>query len=197
MTRNRAVTLVYSSRRHDGLADRPERDAGKLQMRPRKGKADDGDRHQHGGDDMAEREPPAGEDEPDQIADKTKRAGAGVVLARDVIAAHSPRAERQQGVCRDVEGRPRPGKPDDGHGHDDGSPQPAERHPGAAQENPEDIQKDRNRLHGTTSLRRANSQALYKRPATTAVGTFGFTPRRPCRRSLQTASSLRHPAWAG
>src|ERR1700734_3394356 len=40
--------------RHDLLADRPQRDAGKLQMRPGERNADDGDRQQDRGDEMAE-----------------------------------------------------------------------------------------------------------------------------------------------
>ena len=48
----------------DLLADRPQRDPGKLQMRPGKGNADDSHREYDRGDEMAERQPPAGEHEP-------------------------------------------------------------------------------------------------------------------------------------
>src|SRR5262249_62362556 len=56
-------------RRHDRPADRPERDAGKLKMRPGKGQPDDRYRPDDRGDEVAEREPPAGEHKPDDIAD--------------------------------------------------------------------------------------------------------------------------------
>src|ERR1700761_8097747 len=100
---------TLASCRNDGLADRPKRDAGELQMRPGKGKADDRDRPQHRGDEMAEREPPAGEDEPDQVADDAEQTGAAVFPARDVIAIHGPGAERDQGVGGDIESRAGPG----------------------------------------------------------------------------------------
>src|SRR5690349_3375562 len=49
-----------SLRRHDHLADRPQRDAGKLEVSP--GERDPDDRHgqNNRGDEVAEREPPAG-----------------------------------------------------------------------------------------------------------------------------------------
>src|SRR4051812_8714547 len=76
------------SSRHDYLADRPQRDAGELEMRPGKGNADDRHRKNDGGDEMAERKPPAGEDEPDNVADHAKRPGADVGDARDLVAPY-------------------------------------------------------------------------------------------------------------
>src|SRR5271155_2929958 len=55
--------------RDDHLADRPKRDAGKLQMRPGEGNADDGEGQQNSGDHMAEREPPACQHQPDDITE--------------------------------------------------------------------------------------------------------------------------------
>ena len=97
---------------------------------------------------MAERQPPAGEHEPDDVADHPERAGADILDTGDVVAVHRPRAERQQRVDGDVERRPRPGQADDGDGHDDGSHQPAERHPGAADQDPEDVEQHGNGGHG-------------------------------------------------
>ncbi|MGY3293099.1 hypothetical protein ACVWWP_006166 [Bradyrhizobium sp. LM3.6] len=54
----------------------------------------------------------------------------------------------KQRVDGDVERRPRPGQADDGDGHDNGSDQPADRHPGAADEDPEQVEQDGNRGHG-------------------------------------------------
>ena len=121
-------------------------------MRPGKGDADDRHRENDRGDEVAERKPPAGEQQPDQIADHAERPGADILHARDLIASHRPRTERQQCVNRDIERRPRPGDADDGDRHDDRGDQPAERHPGAANENPQDVQKDGNRLHGDDPL---------------------------------------------
>src|SRR5215510_14275488 len=67
-TRNSA-TRIAPLRGHDCSADRPQRDAGKLEMRPGKGEPDDRYRPDDRGDEMAEREPPAGEHEPDDVAD--------------------------------------------------------------------------------------------------------------------------------
>src|SRR5207249_1094117 len=46
-------------RRHDGLADRPEREPRELEMRPAERDADDGEEQREREQEMAEREPPA------------------------------------------------------------------------------------------------------------------------------------------
>ena len=68
-------------RGNDRLADRPERDAGEFQVRPGKRKTDDGDGKADRRDEVAEREPPAGQHEPDDVADHAERAGADIFLA--------------------------------------------------------------------------------------------------------------------
>src|SRR5690349_13942361 len=83
-----------SSDRHDLLADRPQGKAGELEMRPGEGDADDRHRQEHRGDEVAEREPPAREHEPDDVADDAERAGAGIALAGHRVTAHRLRAER-------------------------------------------------------------------------------------------------------
>ena len=67
-------------RGNDHLADRPQRDAGKFQVRPGKGNADDGHGQQHGRDDVAERQPPSRQHQPDDVADHPERAGADIFL---------------------------------------------------------------------------------------------------------------------
>src|SRR5260221_12932169 len=62
----------------DDLADRPEREPGELHMRPGKGQADDGEGEHHPGDEMAERQPPSGEDQPAQSAQRAERPGADI-----------------------------------------------------------------------------------------------------------------------
>src|SRR3984893_2723626 len=80
-------TPPYSDR-HDRLADRPQRQSGKLEMRPREREADDGDGQENRGDDVSEREPPAGENQPNEVADHAERAGADIVAAGDGGARH-------------------------------------------------------------------------------------------------------------
>ena len=46
------MTVFFNSSRHDGLADWPQRDAGELEMRPRKRNADDRNGQHDRGDDM-------------------------------------------------------------------------------------------------------------------------------------------------
>src|SRR5262249_30236421 len=121
---------------HDDLADRPEREPGKLQVRPGERNADDGDGEQDGDEDMAERQPPAGQHQPDDIADDAERPGADVLLPGMVVARHRLLPERQQRVGGDAEGRPRPGDADDGDHHDDRRDRPADRHLKAAEYDP-------------------------------------------------------------
>src|SRR6266702_4162745 len=138
--------------RYDHLSDRPERDARELQMGPCEGDANDGDREDYRGHEVTERQPPAGEQEPDDIAEHPERAGADIARAGDLVARDRPRAERQQCVDGDIERRPRPRQADDGDSHDDGSHQPAERHPGTADENPEYVEQDGNGSHGISAF---------------------------------------------
>ena len=78
---------------------------------------------------MAERQPPAREHQPDQVADQAERPGADVVAAVIFGARHGRLAERQQRIDGDIERRPRPGQADDGDRHDDAAiSQPAAIH---------------------------------------------------------------------
>jgi hypothetical protein len=67
--------------RDNHLADWPKRQSGKLQMRPRKRNTNDGDREQDRRNQVGERQPPAGKDEPNDIAQHAKWPGAYVLLA--------------------------------------------------------------------------------------------------------------------
>ena len=93
-------------------------------MRPGEGQADDRDRQTERDDQMGEGEPPPRQYEPDQIADGTERAGPDILLSSVVGAVDRFMPERQQGVDRDVEGRPCPRYADDRNHHDDGGQQP-------------------------------------------------------------------------
>src|SRR5207248_9891056 len=88
--------------------------------------------------------------EPDQIANHAERAGPDIRLAGDFVAAERLRAEWQQGIDGDIERRTRPWEADNRDGHDDGGDQPAKGHPGAADQDPEDVEEDGHRLHAMT-----------------------------------------------
>src|SRR5580704_12988913 len=135
----------------DHLADRPQRDAGEFQMRPRERDTDEGDGEQKRGDEMAERQPPAGEHEPQYVADEAEGPGADVVSAEILGARYGFAAERQQRVGGDIERRARPGDADDGDRHDGGGDDPAERHPDAAKDEPQRVKHDRDWRHGIYS----------------------------------------------
>src|SRR5271168_118199 len=84
--RARALPSALIAQRHivgfdNHLADRPERDPGKLQMRPSERDADNRDGQKERCDQMAERQPPAREHEPDDVADKPQRSGAHIGAA--------------------------------------------------------------------------------------------------------------------
>ncbi len=113
-------------------------------MRPRERDADDGDREQHCGDEVTERQPPAGEHQPDHVADQAERPRARILLPVIIRARHRLLAEGQESIERDVAGRSRPGDADDRHRHDDGRHQPADRHPQAAADDPGHVQQHSN-----------------------------------------------------
>jgi hypothetical protein len=54
--------------RNDYLADWPKRQSSKFDMSPRKRNADDGDGEQEGRNQVSERQPPASQQQPDEIA---------------------------------------------------------------------------------------------------------------------------------
>jgi hypothetical protein len=96
---------------------------------------------------MAERQPPAGEHKPHDIADLAEESGAEVIGAEILGARNGFAAERQQRVGGDVEGGARPRDADDGDGHDDGGDGPGERHPDAAKDEPQQVEQNRHRRH--------------------------------------------------
>ncbi len=110
-------------------------------MRPGEGNSDDGQGHDDRGKDMPERQPPTRQHQPDDVADHAERPGADVGLSGVGIARHRFLAERKQGVDRDIERGPGPGQADDRDRHDDRGDQPADSHPCAADDDPENIQE--------------------------------------------------------
>jgi len=84
-------------RGHDDSPERDERDRDQLQAGPGERDPDDRDRRRDGRGEVREREPPAGEDDPDDVADRGRRPG--------VLAAHELPAEGPQREVRDPERR--------------------------------------------------------------------------------------------
>ena len=64
-------------------------------MRPGEGDADNGDGEQHRREEVRERQPPAGQDEPQDIAENPKWSSADVLAASIFSAGHCLLAERQ------------------------------------------------------------------------------------------------------
>jgi hypothetical protein len=62
---------------HDLTAERPQGNRDQLEVAEAEGDADDGQAEQHARDHVAEREPPAGEDQPEDVADDRWRPGLG------------------------------------------------------------------------------------------------------------------------
>src|SRR4029077_3170429 len=94
--------------RDDHLADRPQSEAGELQMRPGEGQPDDRDRQTECYDQMGEGEPPSRQHEPDQIADGAERTGPDILVPGVVGAVDRRLAERQEGGNRNVKRPPPP-----------------------------------------------------------------------------------------
>src|SRR6185437_6163938 len=81
--------------RHHRPPERPEGEAGELQMRPGEREADDGDGEADRSDEMAEGEPPSGEKQPDEVADRAERPGAEMGAPGQLVAPDDGVAEGQ------------------------------------------------------------------------------------------------------
>jgi MFS family permease len=78
----------------DLASERHDADRDQLEVRPCERDADDGDGQRDAGDEVAEREPPAGQDEPEDVADERRRTG--------ILTLHHCPPERPQHVERDT-----------------------------------------------------------------------------------------------
>jgi hypothetical protein len=96
--------------RDDVPPNRPEREAGQLEVGPGEGQSDNGDGQAHSNDDMADGEPPAGEHQPDEIANEAERASPEIFPSVE-IARNDRVAERKQSVEGNRQGRPGPWQP--------------------------------------------------------------------------------------
>jgi hypothetical protein len=98
-----------------------------FQVRPGERDAHDGHGEQNRRDEVAERQPPSGENQPHDVADHSERAGADVFAAEIFVVRYGLVAKRQQRVGGDAERGSRPrrtfgdvgsmsGLPESGHG---------------------------------------------------------------------------------
>jgi hypothetical protein len=96
--------------------------------------ADDRQAERHAGNDVGEREPPAGEEEPEDVPDRAQ--GDEAVRALDERASEGP--ER---VPRELERLLREREADDRDREQDGREQVPERQPEAGEDEPDDVQQ--------------------------------------------------------
>ena len=71
-------------------------------MRPGERDANDGDGKDNGRDEMAERQPPAGQHQPHEIAENAKRSGTNIIVTGIDGARHRFLTEGEQRVRGDV-----------------------------------------------------------------------------------------------
>jgi hypothetical protein len=115
------------------------RQAGQFQVLHSEGDADDGEGTGDGRAHMAQRQPQAGEHEPQHIAHRAQRAGAHVALPRQQLAADGLLAEGEERELADHEGRTGPGNAHDGDEGQQPEQPPAQAHEGAAEDEPEEV----------------------------------------------------------
>src|SRR5262245_54263127 len=132
---------------YNHFPDRPQRQPRKFQVRPSEGNADDRDRKEKGGDQMAQRKPPACEHKPNDVAKHSERPGAYVFIPRISIARHRLLAEWKEGIKSDIERRACPGQADNSDCHDDGCNNPRDRHPEPAGYDPEHVEQEGQERH--------------------------------------------------
>ena len=95
----------------DHLADWPECQSSELQMGPGKGNTDDRERQQKRGHQVGERQPPAGKDEPNDVADEAKWPSPHVLVPYVLGSRDRLLSEGKECVSRDVKGRSGQGSP--------------------------------------------------------------------------------------
>src|SRR6266436_10014847 len=167
-------------------------------MRPGEGQSDDRDRQEDRCDQVAERQPPTGEKEPDDIAEGAERPGAEIVIAGIFGARHRLLPKRQQSVEGDVERRPRPRQADDRNRHDDRGEQPSGGHPYAAGDDPQNVEQEPEKRHSgpAHSGRSSSSIAAFRKraaspPVTARWSKVSDSGRRRWATSLPSATTAR------
>jgi hypothetical protein len=148
--------------------------------------------------------------QPYDVADHPQRAGADIFAAEIFVPRYGLVAERQQRVGGDAERGSCPGQADNSDRHDDGGDHPAERHPQAAADDPEQVEKEGDEGHCDAATdddpaHRQRSWSSHSRNSSTfrrfarhntskASPTSGTAPNTP---SSATLPSMRAMTWPG
>lgn len=124
---------------HNGLTDWGQGDTGQLQVLNAKWDTDDAYEAQDGRANVPQRQPDAGEQEPDDVAKHAKSAIADVGGLVELFAAYSFLTERKKGELAYDEARPAPRDPNDGQKRDNADEPPGQTHDDPAQDEPKKI----------------------------------------------------------
>src|SRR5438067_8317713 len=100
---------------------------------------------------MAECQPPAGQKQANQIANKAQRPGTEILMAGDPVPGDGDAPKWQKRVLRGIEGRASPRYADDRDGHDHPGDDPADRQPKSPGEDPQNIENHADWRHRTNS----------------------------------------------
>lgn len=142
--RNRCLGIgPASSFRHflqdNGFTDRRQGDPCQLQVLNAERDTDDADEAQNGRADVTQRQPDAGEQEPDNVAQHAKATAADVVSLAQLFAANRLFPERKERELADDEARPAPRDAHDGKERDETDEPPGQTHNDPAQDEPQKI----------------------------------------------------------
>lgn len=133
-----ASSLSYFFRHH-GFTDWGQGDTGQLQVLDTERDANDADEAQDSRAYMPQRQPDAGEQEPDDVAQHAKAAVTEVSGLVELLAADSLLAEREEGELTDNKARPSPWDTHDGEECDETDEPPGQTHNDPAQDEPKKI----------------------------------------------------------
>src|SRR5262245_37848327 len=117
----------------DLLAERHERGAGQLEARNSERDPDQRDAEEDSGDQVTQRQPPAGEDEPENVPDHRQC----LVASRGDQSA----PERPEGEAGQLERLHPERYADDRDAHDEAGDDVGDRHPDAREDQPDDVEK--------------------------------------------------------
>src|SRR3954451_15357266 len=145
----------------DLAAKRHHGDGNELEVRQTERDSDNRDAHQDAGDDVADGEPPAGENEPDDVPDDGARAG---VCTLDERAAEWPQAEQ----CDTRRGDPKRVR-DDEDEHHQGDDRVAQRQHEASEDQPDHVEQEPHAEHLIVAMTSRSGARLVARSGTSAA----------------------------
>lgn len=137
---------------NNGLADGAEGKSGKFDMLPGEGDTNDGDGTGEGAAQMSESDPESRKQQPDDIADAAKDAGADIGLSCQHITRDRHGAEGQKGKFPHDKAGASPRNADDADEAEQPGHPPGETHEYAAENEPQDIAETAESLHACASV---------------------------------------------